>query len=163
MNTARFELLGKILWLWSNSPLHRRWPVESAIHYIIPAIEHQQCALLKGADGMPRGYVSWAWLDLDAEKRYILNPNELQYTDWQSGDRLWFIDFISPFGFKDTIRLRRMMGDIHGEHYLARSIRLRHDGSARVVEHTGSKNDPGKIQELRHRLYEDIKNCLIND
>lgn len=158
-----FEIFGKIIWLWSHSPLHRRWPVESAIHYIIPALEHKQCLLMTASDGTPRGYVSWAWLSLETEQKYILNPNSLDYNDWNSGNRLWFIDFISPFSFKDTTRLRRMMGKIHGEHYLARSIRLNKDGHARVVEHTGGSINHQQSNQLRHQYYQEIATQLTRN
>lgn len=158
----RFDTLGKVLWLWGCSSLHRRWPIESAIHYVLPAIEHQQYRLMVGSDGMPRGYTSWAWLNAESEKRYIADPNALQPEDWKNGDRLWFIDFISPFGFRYTAQLRRLMGEVHGKNYLARSIRLREQGKAQLVEHMGGSQDVEKSRELKKAFYEEIKQHLLN-
>lgn len=153
----KFETLGKALWLWSCSKLHSRWPLESAIHYIIPAIEFEQCRLMLDENGMPRGYASWAWLNPQTEHKYIMDPNSLSYNDWRSGDRLWFIDFISPFDFRDTIKLRRLMGQVHGENYLARSIRLRRDGKAQVLEHSGGSVNMQKSKELKEQFYTEAK------
>lgn len=156
----KFKTLGQALWLYACSPLHRVWPIESAVHYIIPPIELGQFSLLVGSDGLPRGWASWAWFNKDVEKRYILDPNSLQESDWKSGDRLWFIDFISPFGFKDTVRLRRLMGEIHGQNYLARSIRLRRDGKAVVLEHSGGSASLDKSKELKERFFKEASEFL---
>lgn len=158
----KFTTLGKVIWLWSYSSLHRRWPLESAIHYIIPAIEKEQCRLIVDQNGMPRGYTSWAWLSSEAEKRYILDPNSLSYNDWNSGDRLWFIDFIAPFDFRDTVRLRRLMGEIHGKHYLARSIRLRKNGKAQVLEHMGGSTDISKSRKMKDEFYQEAREIWGN-
>lgn len=32
------------------------------------------------------------------EEAFVLNTSNLQPKDWQSGDRIWFIDWIAPFG-----------------------------------------------------------------
>lgn len=149
----KFQTLGKVLWLYSCSPLHKEWPLDAAVSYVIPPIELGQYSLLMGDDGMPRGWASWAWLDKSAQERYILDPNSLKFEDWNSGDRLWFIDFISPFSFRDTINLRRKMGEVHGNNYLARSIRLRKDGKAEVVEHSGGSVDMSKSRALADELY----------
>lgn len=133
--------------------MHSKWPLQSAVSYVIPAIEFNQYSLLMGDDGMPRGWASWAWLDKSAQQRYILNPNSLRYEDWKSGDRLWFIDFISPFSFKDTIKLRRQMGKIHGDSYLARSIRLRSGGKAVIVEHSGGSVDVARSKAMADEFY----------
>lgn len=151
----RFEVLGKALWLYGCSPLHSSWPISSAVHYIIPPIELAQYSLLLGDDGLPRGWASWAWFGQEVERKYILNPNSLAQEDWKSGDRLWFIDFITPFSFKDTIKLRRLMGQVHGQNYLARSIRLRKDGKAVVLEHSGGSNDASKSRELKDKFYKE--------
>lgn len=158
-----FSTLGKVMWLWSHSALHRRWPIESAIHYIIPAIEKAQCRLLVNEEGMPIGYASWAWLSAEAEKRYILDPNSLRYQDWQSGERLWFIDFIAPFSFRDTIKLRRLMGKIHGNSYLARSIRLRKNNKAEVFEHMGGSVDVNESRRMKEAFYQEIKAAFIEE
>lgn len=154
---AKFEVLGKAMWLYSSSKLHRSWPVGGAVHYIIPPIELKQYALLEGSDGLPRGWASWAWLSPQAEAKYIKDPNSLVQEDWKSGDRLWFIDFISPFSFKDTIRLRKLVGKIHANSYLARSIRLRSDSKAVVLEHSGGSADLAKSKELANKFYEEAK------
>ncbi|WP_115306180.1 toxin-activating lysine-acyltransferase [Suttonella ornithocola] len=158
---TQFDTLGKVLWIWGCSPLHRRWPIESAIHYVLPAIEHQQFRLLVGSDGIPRGYTSWAWLNANSEKRYIANPNSLRPEDWHNGKRLWFIDFISPFGFLYTAQLRRLMGEVHGNSYLAHSIRLRDNGKAQLVEHVAGSTDIQKSQTLKNAFYEEIKDYFL--
>lgn len=35
----KFTILGKLAWLWMNSPLHRDWPVELLSRFALPPIE----------------------------------------------------------------------------------------------------------------------------
>ena len=85
---------GKIGWLWSASDLHREWPVGLQAKTIMPAIETGQFKILE-REGYPVAYCCWAFLDQKLEKDYLVNPVGLSPGDWQSGDRLWFVDWIS--------------------------------------------------------------------
>lgn len=158
IDSKKYELLGKITWLWSISKLHRTWPLEVGVNYIIPAIENQQYILLEDQDGNVRGYISWAYLGKEQEKKYILDPNSLQLEDWNSGDRLWFIDIISPFSMRDVLTLRRKMSEIHGDNYFARSIRINPETKkARVVEYTAGTTNKEKTKDIREHLFNEIK------
>jgi cytolysin-activating lysine-acyltransferase len=90
-------LLGMAAWLWMRSPVHRRTPLYALQGLLLPALKHDQF-ILGRANGMPVFFCSWAWLDADAEARYLASPKDLLDEDWRSGDRLWFIDWVAPFG-----------------------------------------------------------------
>lgn len=47
-------------------------------------------------DDIPRGLITWARLDAAAEQKYI-RREPLTPQEWNSGDRLWIIDFIAPY------------------------------------------------------------------
>lgn len=158
LKSSKYELLGKIVWLWGISKLHKTWPLEVGINYIIPAIENNQYILLEDNDGNVRGYISWAFLGKNEEKKYILDPSSLQLEDWNSGERLWFIDIIAPFSMRDVLTLRRKMSDIHGDSYFARSIRINtKTKKARVVEYTAGTTDKDKTKELKEYFFNEIK------
>ncbi len=94
---TNMTMLGEIVWLMAHSSLHRGWPVDSILQWVIPALIHKQCRLYHRG-GRPVAYVAWASLAKEVEEAYVLNPRSLQPKDWVSGDRRWVIDLIAPFG-----------------------------------------------------------------
>ncbi len=133
---AHFEPLGKIAWLWMNSPLHERWPVDLQRHFILPPVVLGQYELLE-RNGMPVAYASWAWVSREVELAYIGDPSHLPLDAWHGGDRLWFIDWVAPFGKRDSMALRsRLALRFHDQ--VARAIRVKTDRkTARVMEFVG--------------------------
>ena len=94
MNSA---VLGEVTWLMTQSELHRHWPISSIVQWVIPALMYDQYRLYRKND-KPIGYVSWGKLSAEVESRYALDPSSLQPKDWQSGDRIWLLDWIAPTG-----------------------------------------------------------------
>lgn len=96
------QVFGEVAWLFTQSELHRDWPISSLLRWVIPAISLQQYRIYH-QDGAPKGYISWAKLSPDVEREYALCPESLQPKDWNSGDRYWLVDFISPLGHTKEI------------------------------------------------------------
>jgi hemolysin-activating ACP:hemolysin acyltransferase len=90
--------LGMATWLWSQSPLHADWPSKLLARSIWPAIVHRQFMLGRDPDRQPVAYVSWACLNEERERQYLRSPSSLAQDDWVSGDRIWFVDWIAPWG-----------------------------------------------------------------
>lgn len=42
--------------------------------------------------------MSWAKLSDGVAKRYLEAPHHLPAADWKSGDQIWIIDMLTPFG-----------------------------------------------------------------
>ena len=101
LTTATFDpmaALGMATWLWSQSPLHADWPSKLLASSLWPAIVHRQFMLGRDQDRQPVVYVSWATLDEERERQYLRSPSSLAQDDWISGDRIWFVDWIAPWG-----------------------------------------------------------------
>ena len=50
-------------------------------------------------NGHPIGYVTWAYLAEDVEKRLVEDPDfVLHYSEWNEGGNAWIIDFCMPTG-----------------------------------------------------------------
>ena len=105
----RAEALGMITWLWLNSPLHLDWPVHLLASNVWPAIERRQFFILRQKNGLPLMYGSWARFDKKREHQYLSDPSIIPNDAWSSGDRMWFIDWIAPFGGSKRViqKLRR--------------------------------------------------------
>lgn len=96
------EAFGAVTWLWMQSPDHRTLPLQALQQLLLPAIQTGQYLLLherRATGHQPVAYMSWAHLSAEAESRYLDHPlRGLQPSDWRSGDRMWVIDWITPFG-----------------------------------------------------------------
>lgn len=147
----RFDELGKLCWLWMNSPLQLEWNLDAATRFLLPPVELRQFHLIE-RDGLPVAYCSWAWLTAQAECAYMLNPAVIKLEDWQGGDRLWFVDWVAPFSARDSWDLRSAMKERFPQE-VARAIRVRRDGAkARVMEFRGAALEP-EIARARLQTY----------
>ena len=135
-----FDELGKLSWLWMNSPLHRDWPVELFSKFILPPIAANQYLLLERV-GFPVAYCSWAFLNEKTEAKYMIDPSNISPSDWRQGDNLWFIDWIAPFSKSDSFQLRTQL-KAKFANSIARAIRVKaHKTNARVMEFKGPNVD----------------------
>lgn len=94
---TKFQLLGEITFLLSASPLHQNAAIGKISQNIWTPLELNQFRIYRKRDN-PVGFVSWAYLSDELEQQYIAGPTELKLEDWRSGNNLFFIEFIAPFG-----------------------------------------------------------------
>lgn len=94
---SNLEMLGEMCWLYSHSRIHRSWPMISLQKWLLPAVLTQQMRVYR-REGRPHAFVTWAKLSREVEEAYVRNTGSLQPRDWKSGDRIWFIDLVAPFG-----------------------------------------------------------------
>ncbi len=90
-------LLGMVVWLWMRSEVHRPTPLYALQTMVLPALKYRQFVLGREA-GTPVFFCSWASFSEAAEERYLDSPKDLRDEDWRSGDRLWLLDWVAPFG-----------------------------------------------------------------
>lgn len=93
----KLPLLGPVTWLMLQQP-HTRHTLLSELEWrVIPALMHDQAKLYM-RDELPIAFASWARLSPSVAQRYRTPPHQLSYTDWNSGEDLWLVDVIAPFG-----------------------------------------------------------------
>jgi cytolysin-activating lysine-acyltransferase len=164
MTLPNFENLGKISFLWTHSKLHVEWPCKLFSQYVCPPVSLRQYLVLDDSLGNPLAYVSWAYLNVKSEAKYILNPHSLSLEDWNSGDRLWLTDFISPFHKSFTDELIKELRSNLFQKSIARSLRVKHGSSVAKI-HTYAGNSVLLEDKLKfHRYYfESIKDLIAGD
>ncbi len=114
----RLPAMGPIIMLYMQSS-HRRFQFISDLEWLLlPPLVSGQCKLYMKKE-YPISFVSWAFLDKAAEKRLFQNGGRLRPDDWKSGDRLWIIDLVAPFG-----GVENMLGDIRKNEFPDQIIRL---------------------------------------
>lgn len=138
------EVLGASVWLWMHSAQHRDIPLSALSTLLLPAIKHQQFVLAMRGD-QPVFFLNWAWLNEDAERRYLTQPGiYVQPEDWRSGDRLWFRDWVAPFG--DQFALRRLATGTLFPHHCGRA--LYHRGEQRGLRVMNFRGDAVTHQDF---------------
>lgn len=94
---SKIPLLGPVTWLMMQQPASRHTLVSELEWRVLPALMLDQAKLyLK--DEAPIAFVSWARLSDAVAQRYKTAPHQLTMTDWNSGDQVWLIDVLTPFG-----------------------------------------------------------------
>lgn len=98
-------VLGSAVWLWMHSKSHRNAPLYLLSTLLMPAIKRGQFVLVS-EHGKPVFYLAWASLSDEAEHRYLNNPPQcMREEDWASGDRIWMLDWVAPFGHTARMRM----------------------------------------------------------
>ena len=114
----RLPAFGPVIMLYLQSA-HRRFQFISDLEWLlIPPLMSRQCKLFM-KKSYPFAYVSWAFLNEEAENRLVLNGGKLRPQDWKCGGRLWLMDIVAPFGGAD-----RVLADIQENEFPGRTIRL---------------------------------------
>jgi cytolysin-activating lysine-acyltransferase len=111
------EALGQIVWVLSQSPIHREMKIKDLEWSFMPPILYEQFRIfrfgpLPGLDDpskfapaglskqnleqLPLGVAIWAKLSAEAEAK-LEKGEHLRAEEWRSGDRVWLVEMISPF------------------------------------------------------------------
>jgi cytolysin-activating lysine-acyltransferase len=133
MSDTNLSVLGKLSWLWMNSPLHKDWPVHLLAAGLLPPIQLNQYLLIE-RNGLPVAYCSWAYLNTDTEAQYMIDPAVIKLEDWNRGDHLWFVDWVAPFSKKDSWEMKRLLVQKFPNE-IARAIRVKRDHKRAHVMH----------------------------
>lgn len=128
------EALGQIVWLLSQSPLHRELKIKELEWSFMPAVLNEQFRVFRfgplpgsdkmdagqfsamgltkeGLEQMPLGVAIWAKLSEEAEAR-LERGEKLKAEDWKSGDRVWLVELISPFATPENKLNEAMLLDL---------------------------------------------------
>lgn len=109
------HILGEMVWLLTQSHLHRALAIGDLEWLIMPALMHRQFYVFRDAD-RPVGLALWAKCDSAAEgklERGLLEPeNRLAPEQWVSGDRIWLVDLIAPFADSANRHREIMLADL---------------------------------------------------
>ena len=145
-NWNEAEVLGAGAWLCTHSSMHRDLPLQTISSQMLPAIEHRQFVLGSRA-GEPLFYMSWAKFTANAEARYLDGGTTTMATrDWDSGQRLWIIDWVAPFGH--TATLARIVRQQLFRHWTGRMVYHRaQPPSSRIKTFRGSAMTPADARQ----------------
>lgn len=109
----RLPAIGYITWLCSQSQGHKQLFIQDIEWRLLPPVILGQYKLRidDKAGGLPIAYASWAFLSEEVESSYRA-AHKLRPGDWRSGDRLWLVDCIAPFGDAAAL-LEELLFEVH--------------------------------------------------
>jgi cytolysin-activating lysine-acyltransferase len=90
------EQFGHAVYLFSLSDRHRHLTVADLDRSLVPALTLGQTMLLWD-EGRVVAFSSWAWMSDEASERFLTGA-AIRKEDWRSGENLWVIDAVAPFG-----------------------------------------------------------------
>ncbi|WP_163339149.1 toxin-activating lysine-acyltransferase [Desulfopila sp. IMCC35008] len=114
----RLPAMGPVLMLYMQSA-HRRFNFISDLEWLLmPPLVIGQCKLYMKKE-YPISFISWAFISEEVENWLVQNGGKLRPEDWKSGDRLWIIDIVAPFG-----GVENMLTDIRKNEFPGQTVRL---------------------------------------
>lgn len=97
------SVVGDACWLLSQSPAHRyNFFIGDIAWMIMPAILNGQYKLYQ-SENRPVGIAFWAYVSEEVQTRLESGLGKLSGKDWKSGEHLWLIDLVVPYGQSDQI------------------------------------------------------------
>lgn len=112
-------ILGEIVWLMSQSALHKQFFISDLEWFVMTPVLLQQFRLFYAKD-RPIGVVFWGFVSAEVEERLKAGTTKLRPQDWKSGDRLWVVEAVAPFGGAEE-----MVKDLKAKVFKEREIKFR--------------------------------------
>ncbi|PZP84677.1 MAG: hypothetical protein DI582_08115 [Azospirillum brasilense] len=91
-------LIGEIMSLMLASKSHRQYQVRDISDVLFPAINLGQYTIYRDQNRQPIALVTWGRLSAKVEKEYLAVNHVLSEKELASGDRLYIMEFIAPYG-----------------------------------------------------------------
>jgi cytolysin-activating lysine-acyltransferase len=97
------QVLGEIVWLFTQCPVHKTLFISDLEWSVMPALLFEQFRIFYG-NGQPAGLVLWASVSDETDARLSADvPIRLRPDEWKSGNNLWLVEMVAPFGGQDEM------------------------------------------------------------
>ncbi len=121
-----------VAYIMSRSDGYCQYPIACLALWIEPAISHEQIHFFHDTGGNLVGYMTWAMLAEDTERRLLRDPEFLIHiSEWNEGDFLWILDFVVVNG--DANNAIRQAYSLFPEITRAKSVRRDRNGVVRKM------------------------------
>ncbi|WP_234803957.1 toxin-activating lysine-acyltransferase [Ensifer adhaerens] len=128
---STFEVLGMMVAIGMSSD-YRNWSLSEVGDNLVPALLAEQYKIYFDENGKPLAFLTWALVDNECHEALLCHGRNPPPDRWTSGENLWFIDIVAPFG--GTLHIIRDIQRNHFPHVHAHSIKRNQDGSIKRVK-----------------------------
>jgi cytolysin-activating lysine-acyltransferase len=104
---SKLPILGPALWLYARDPIKKFTFIADLDWALLPPVILDQCRLYN-KEGIPFAFFTWARVSDEIDQRLRSGVPRIAPHEWQSGEHLWLIDAVSPFG-----QLDEMIAELH--------------------------------------------------
>ncbi|MBP2303552.1 toxin-activating lysine-acyltransferase [Azospirillum picis] len=95
-------VFGEAAWLLTQSPRHKHLFLSDLEWMVMPPFLLQQFRTFRSGERLV-GLALWASVSEEVVKRLEAGSTKLAPTDWKSGDRLWLVELVTPFGQQEAM------------------------------------------------------------
>lgn len=101
---AKLPILGPAVWLYARDPVRKYMFMGDIDWMLLPPIVLDQCRLYSKAS-LPFAFITWAFVNDKVDERLRSKQPKIAPHEWHSGDHVWLIDVVTPFGqMEETIK-----------------------------------------------------------
>ena len=133
------SMMGEIVWLMTQSPIHRKLSLADLEWLVMPPIVLGQYKLFRDENQKPIGVALWGYLNEQAEKK-LKTSGKLAPSDWGNGARLdpqkglvaneggtlWLVELIAPFHCNENSHREQMLADLIRTALEGQSVKFMH-------------------------------------
>lgn len=113
---SKLPILGPALWLYARDP-NRKFMFLADIDWaVLPPVILDQCRLYT-KDNIPFAFFTWALVNDAVDQRLRSGTPRIAPHEWQTGEHLWLIDVVVPFG-----QTEQMIGELRNAQFPNRKI-----------------------------------------
>lgn len=127
-----YSSVGFTIELLARSDYHQRFEMGEYLEIeVLPPLWCSQTRFYLSQDGSPTAMVTWAWLSEEVQADIHATGRALTEDEWNCGERLFFNDWITPYGNTRDV-LKDMTHNVFPNE-VATSLRRNPDSSIRRI------------------------------
>jgi len=128
----QYLCVGYAVELLAQSNYHKQFPMVAYVYEdILQPFELGQIRFYLDDNHAPTGFVTWAWLSTKIRDDVHESGRPLEDGEWQSGEHLYFNDFVAPYN-----NMKPIVQDVAKNVFpdqIGTSLRRNMDGSVRRI------------------------------
>jgi len=99
---SKLPILGPAIWLYARDPMKKFGFIGDIDGTVLPPVILDQCRLYT-KEGIPFAFFTWAKVSDAVDERLRGGQPSIAPHEWQSGENLWMVDMVAPFGGLDDM------------------------------------------------------------
>ena len=128
----KLPMLGPALWLFARDERKKYTFLADQDWLVMPPLILDQCKLYM-KDEIPWAFCTWAFVSDQVNERLESALPRIAPHEWKSGEHLWLVDLVAPFGGGEEI-----IEDLRKTTFAGKAFKVlkpKHDGSFVVEAH----------------------------
>lgn len=113
---SKLPILGPALWLYARDPNRKFMFLADVDWAVLPPVILDQCRLYT-RNNIPFAFFTWARVSDAVDQRLRSGTPRIAPHEWQTGEHLWLIDVVVPFG-----QAEQMIDELHKAQFPERKI-----------------------------------------